>query len=413
MVCRPSFHRLLVVTAVTAVAAACAAPGGRPSGGQTVTVSAGDFERVNTPVAFALPANASGTEWRLRSDRGGVVPLQVDDEGRGHFILPALPAGGVATFQLERGTAAGAEVEAEGGEGAVAFRVGGRPVLRYNGAVTQPPRPDIDPVYARGGYIHPIHSPAGVVVSGDYPPDHLHHHGIWASWTRTVFRGDTVDFWNVADRLGDVLPVALDSAWEGQVFGGFRARHRYVALTGGTPQEALQESWTARVYNVSGNGRPYWLFDLEVEQRTAGRDPLTLPTYHYGGVAYRGRDDWYGAENATFLTSEGDAREAGNETRARWTHIGGVAEGGARGLAVLSHPDNFRHPEPVRIHPREPYFVWTPSQLGEWSIEPGRTHRVRYRYVVHDGPPDAAELDRLWNDFAHPPRVTLGAASPS
>jgi len=280
-------------------------------------------------------------------------------------------------------------------------------VLRYHAAITDPPRPDIDPVYRRGGYVHPILTPEGVMVTGDYPPDHLHHHGIWAAWTRAVFQGEEVDFWNVADRKGDVLPVALDSAWGGPVFGGFSARHRYVALTGEQPRDALNERWTLRVYNVTGHERPYWLFDLEVEQHTAGDEALILPQYHYGGVAFRGRDDWYGTENASFLTSEGRDRESGNESRARWTHIGGTAEGALRGVAVLSHPQNFRHPEPVRIHPREPYFVYAPSQLGEWSIEPAQELRLRYRYVVHDGAPDAAELDRIWNDFAHPPTVTV------
>src|SRR5690606_2146767 len=127
---------------------------------------------------------------------------------------------------------------------AVTFDVDGRPVIRYNSEITELPRPDIPPVFARGGYIHPIYSPDGTVVSGDYPLDHLHHHGSWASWTRTVFAGEQVDFWNVADRKGDVLPVALDSAWGGQVYGGFTARHRYVALTGDAPKDALNERWT-------------------------------------------------------------------------------------------------------------------------------------------------------------------------
>lgn len=402
--------KVAALAALTVAATGCGAPGVRAPGASepvTVTVSAGEYDRVNTPVAFALPAGLEGGGWMLRAEEGGSVPLQLGADGRAHFIVRNLAAGEVARFRLESGEVGGEGVELLREEGAVEFAIGGQPVLRYNAAVTALPRPDIPPVYARGGYIHPIHTPAGVVVSGDYPPDHLHHHGIWAAWTRTVFRGDTVDFWNVADRLGDVLPASLDSAWGGPVFGGFVARHRYVALTRGAPRDALNEQWTGRVYDIAGNGRPYWLFDLEVEQQTAGGESLLLPPYHYGGVAYRGRDDWYGEANARFLTSEGHNRAAGNETRARWTHIGGSAEGGLRGVAVLSHPQNFRHPEPVRIHPREPYFVWAPSQLGEWSIVPGTPHRVRYRYVVHDGPADPAELDRLWNDFAHPPVVTV------
>jgi len=36
-------------------------------------------------------------------------------------------------------------------------------------------------------------------------------------------------------------------------------------------------------------------------------------------------------------------------------------------------------------------------------LRPGEIYRSRYRFVVHDGPPDRTDLDRLWNDFASPP----------
>jgi hypothetical protein len=403
-----SIHRaLLNLVLLPAALAGCAAAGSSSRAqGFDVTVAAGEYARVNTPASVDLPAGVGGGPLHLRAS-GERIPVQVDGTGTGHFIVRELAAGAEARFTLERGEADAPEVGLRREGPGVAFEVAGRPVLRYNPEITPLPRPNINPIYARGGYVHPIHTPEGVLVTGDYPADHLHHHGIWASWTRTVFEGEEVDFWNVADRKGDVIPVGLDSAWSGPVFGGMTARHRYVALTTGTPEDALNERWTLRVFNVEGNGRPYWLFELDVEQTTATSSPLVLPRYHYGGVAIRGREDWLGADRTTFLTSEGRDRSNGNETRARWTHMGGVAEGGERGMAVLSHPENFRHPEPVRIHPTEPYFVWTPSQLGEWSIEPGRPHRVRYRYVVHDGAADAAELDRIWNDFAHPPAVTL------
>jgi hypothetical protein len=32
---------------------------------------------------------------------------------------------------------------------------------------------------------------------------------------------------------------------------------------------------------------------------------------------------------------------------------------------------------------------------------------MRYRFVVGDGEPDKAELERLWSDYAKPPAVTV------
>jgi hypothetical protein len=67
----------------------------------------------------------------------------------------------------------------------------------------------------------------------------------------------------------------------------------------------------------------------------------------------------------------------------------------------------------MRLHPDEPFFNFAPQQAGDMSIEPGTTFVARYRFVVHDGPPDAAALNRLWNDFAHPPTVKFLPADPA
>jgi hypothetical protein len=77
------------------------------------------------------------------------------------------------------------------------------------------------------------------------------------------------------------------------------------------------------------------------------------------------------------------------------------------GLAILCHPDNVRAPQPMRVHPSEPFFCYAPQQAGDMEITPGKPYVSRYRFVVHDGPPDKEVLERLWNDYAHPPEVKI------
>jgi hypothetical protein len=84
-----------------------------------------------------------------------------------------------------------------------------------------------------------------------------------------------------------------------------------------------------------------------------------------------------------------------------------MVDGQPAGVGILCHPQNFRAPQPMRIHPNEPFFCYAPSQLGKWEIAPGQKYVSRYRFVVSDGPPDPAELNRLWNDYANPPQVTI------
>jgi len=382
--------------------------------GYEITVSAGDRDRRGTVLSFSLPAPLPDGRYHLKGPDGATVPLQVHGT-RAWFVLDRLPAGAERTYRLVEGRSAADPVGVTRKERSIAVSVGGQPVLQYWTDERPLPRPALDSLYLRGGYLHPVRTPSGRVVTGDYPEGHPHHHGIWSAWTNTEFRGRTPDFWNVQDSTGGVVPMSLDSTWIGPVQGGLTARHRHVDYSGAAPTTALYEQWTVRVYDVppTGDGTPYRLFDLAVTQTTASESPLVLPSYHYGGLGVRGRDHWYGPDNARFLTSAGMNRATGNETRARWTYIGGEVEGERAGLAALSHPENVRSPQPVRIHPEMPYFSIAPSQLGRWAIEPGRPYEARYRFVVFDGPPDPAVLDRLWADYAYPPSVTVFRADSS
>lgn len=77
-------------------------------------------------------------------------------------------------------------------------------------------------------------------------------------------------------------------------------------------------------------------------------------------------------------------------------------------MGILGAADNFRAPQPVRLHPGEPFFCFAPSQGGTWAIRPGQPHVARYRFALTDGEPDAELLNGLWDDFARPLAVTVG-----
>lgn len=399
-------HRTLLLALLSsAVLTACAQPAA-----YTLHVEAGDYDRRHTITSFVLPDGLDGAAFRLREDDGALVPLQVDPDRTAWFVLDRLDAGQTKTYHLEPASApstGGVAVQQD--QGTVRFSLDDQPVVQYHARKSTLPRSDIDPIYHRSGYLHPVYTPAGRVVTDDYPPNHVHHHGIWAAWTKTVFQGRTPDFWNMGDSTGTVEVEALDRTWEGPVHSGLRARHRYVDLTASEPVTALHEQWELRVYRVSSADRPVHLFDLALTQTTATDSALALPQYRYGGVGFRGRGEWNGPGNTVFLTSEGKNRSNGHATRARWCHIGGVVEGESVGIAVLGHPDNFEAPQPMRIHPTEPFFNYAPSQAGDWSIDPGAPYVTRYRFVVYDGLPDPDDLDRLWNDYAHPPVVHVGS----
>jgi hypothetical protein len=371
-------------------------------------VSAGEFHRRGTIVSFELPQIPSGPV-QLRDSQGNIVPVQIERSGgRATFILGELAAGATEEFLLTGHSSAGAQT---GGVSVIRkgsklqISAGQKQILEYQAEPGTLPRPDIDPIYTRGGYIHPVLTPSGKLVTDDFPPNHIHQHGIWFAWTRTEFQGRQPDFWNMGQGKGLVEFAGLDQLWNGPVHGGFEARHRFVDRTSGSPRVVLNEKWAARIYNAD-ESRRHFVFDLVSTQTCAGGDPLILPEYYYGGLGVRGNWLWNGPGKASFLTSEGVRdRIAGNETRGRWCYMGGEVDGQLAGIAILGHPENFRAPQPMRLHPNEPFFCFAPSQLGSWKISPGDSYVSRYRFVVFDGPPDSAELDRLWNDYAIPPAV--------
>ncbi|MCW5550666.1 MAG: PmoA family protein [Verrucomicrobiae bacterium] len=381
-----------------------------------VVVAAGDFDRAQTIVDFT-PPKSKQTDWQLRDGQGRLIPVQIDLDGRASFVLSKLTKHQTAMFELLAGappipeSGGGVEIRRDGKK--LKITSGGKPVLDYQMQPGELPRPDIKPILARGGYIHPVFSPSGRAVTDDYPSNHAHHHGIWFPWTKTEFEGRTPDFWNMGQGSGRVEYAGSLTYWTGPVFGAFRTRHRFVDMTATEEKTALTEEWEVRVYALpAGAGRRFWMFDLISTQECASASPLKLPQYYYGGLGFRGHWDWNGKGKAFFLTSEGETnRVTGNETRARWVHLSGDLGGELSGVAILGHPDNFRAPQPLRLHPTEPFICFAPSQLGDWEIVPGQPYVSRYRFVVADGPPDRAELDRLWHDYAHPPEVRVEVKS--
>jgi hypothetical protein len=372
------------------------APGAETSAAQVVTF--------NLPADVPRPAV-------LRDAEGRSVPLQAAGDGTASFLVATQRAGETRVFSLGAGqpTAAGVTVAHEPGRVGVA--VGGAPALFFRTDKNEVPRADIDPKYKRAGYLHPLLTPAGAVVTGDYPSNHVHHHGIWSPWVKTSFQGRTPDFWNMQGGTGTVEFVAVERTWGGPVHGGFVSRQRLLDLSTRPAVAAIDETWVVTVYNLPGGAAPMRIVDLTITHACATADPLGLPQYHYGGLGLRGRDEWNGKDKLTVLTSDGETdRVKANARRMRWCYLGGAVAGGAMaGVAVLDHPGNFRAPQPVRVHPDMPYVSVTPSQLGDWAIEPGKPYVARYRFLALDGAPDRARLDACWHGFAAAAHVAVEA----
>ena len=388
-------------------------------------VSAGGHDRIHCPVVFALPESMRAAKrFRLLRDPEQ-TPVAVQKTGRRDapritwMIHDRLPGGEKRRYQLQwfdtgRRPATEKVVQCQDDGRQLHVSVGGQPVLTFNHA-TVPSPAGIDPVYGRSGYLHPVLTPAGQVVTGDFATDHPHQHGVFFAWVNTTFAGDHVDFWNQAKGSGKVEVTSVGRRIvSGPVFAQFTAQLAHNSLAHEEEVPVLQETWMVRVYHA----RDPFLFEITSRQQTASDKPLTINEYHYGGLAVRGRADWLlsrssesvtddGDAVAGFVTSSGRRRADGNHTRARWVEMHGPAGESHAGIIVMGAQSNFRSPQTVRLHPTKPYFCFAPMVLGEFQIRPGETFSSRFRFAVHDGPQDEQLAERLWQDFAHPPKVTV------
>lgn len=369
----------------------------------TLSISPGEAAREQVLVEFDLPKGAQVSA--AKDSEGKLHPIQKKD-GRGSLLLKSLPKGSEAKLTLVEGGATGEPVKVERAGKKLKVSAAGKPLVEYQAEPGELPRTNIKPIFRRGGYLHPIYSLSGKVITDDFPPNHIHHHGVWFSWSSAEFEGRGTDFWNMGDGKGHVEFAELGQTWSGPAHGGFTAKHRYVDLTGGAPKTALNEDWEVRILNRFPDQK-FWVFDLSCTQRCAST-AIKFPEYRYGGVGLRGNWAWNGKDAVQFLTSDGVTdREKSHTMHARWCDMHGLIDGQVVGIAVMGHPDNFRAPQPMRVHPTEPFFNFAPQQAGDFQLEPGKAYVARYRFVIHDGAPDKDLLDRIWAGYAQPGKATL------
>jgi methane monooxygenase PmoA-like len=364
-------------------------------------ISGPSVEREHAVVEFELPKGA--TVNAAKDSQGRTYPLQKIGK-RGSVLLKALKG----DLKLELISATGEQEPVKVARDGKKLKVtaGDKRLLEYQAEPGEFPRDNIKPIFRRGGYLHPIYSLSGKVITDDFPPNHIHHHGVWFSWSLAEFEGRVTDFWNMGDGKGHVEFAALGQNWSGPVHGGFTTKHRYIDLTGGAPKTALNEDWEVRILNRFPDQK-FWVFDLSCTQ-TCASTAIKFPEYRYGGVGLRGNWAWNGKDAVNFLTSEGISdRVKAHATPGRWCDMHGVIDGQAVGITVMGHPENFRAPQPMRVHPTEPFFNFAPQQAGDFELKPGERYVARYRFVIHEGTPDKGLLDRIWAAYAYPPKVEV------
>ncbi len=291
-------------------------------------------------------------------------------------------------------------------ERSIEIRIDGRHLLTYN--KQSPPVPEgMDPAYERSGFLHPVSSPDGIVVTTTFPFDHAHQHGIFSAWVKTRWMDRELDFWNLAKKSARVLHQRVNQTFLTQGTVGFEAD--LIHQTASNPQvDILRERWKITARKTSGN---HFQFDLHTVQTALTNQPLRIEKYHYGGVGYRGPVNWLtekdeGAKRAAnegiklepfdFINDQGHRRVEGNAEHTKWVVATGKVEGRAVAIVTMCHSHNFRAPQAARLHPSKPYFAYSPCVDDAFVIDQQHPYEAKYRYLILDSQPDAEWIATQW-----------------
>jgi hypothetical protein len=267
-------------------------------------------------------------------------------------------------------------------------------------------------------YWFPVLDPHGQRVTRSYPmesvfgedQDHKHHRSLWVAY------GDVnkTDDWSEEPKCGTQTHQGFRHVGAG---GAVVTLDEDVCWRSHAGDPVLDERRLWRYWKVRGGAR---LLDLSVDLRpAAGLAEVIFGDTKEGGlcsVRVASSMDVRRGKGGRIENSRGGVDEGQTwGKRAEWCDYSGPVAGRTSGIAILDHPQSFRHP--TWWHVRDyglmtaNCFAWSEytgdkTQNGSHHLKAGETLSFRYRVYVHDGDAAAGAVARRWTDFATPPAVT-------
>lgn len=250
---------------------------------------------------------------------------------------------------------------------------------------------DVDAKFTRSSYIHPIFSLDGRPLTGDFPADHVHHHGLFWGWPLVRTRGQTTSNWD------SKLP-ALRQRFVGWLKRGEEAGLAVLSVENvwklDEREVVAKEVVTLRVHPAEPAGRA---IDLELLITAVG-GPLELQGTQdqnkgYGGLCFRSAPLLKGAE---MTTDQGRLKTDAVNRKFRWADIS-TRE---LGVAIFVPPD---HPgAPLAWLIRNSYAgVINPCWPGlkPVTLAPGLPIQLHYRIYVHRGDAEASNVRQAYKSY--------------
>jgi hypothetical protein len=375
-----------------------------------VRVKAGSHDRREAPVTLevdeAVPVAGLAPDVKGRPGRKGEHILPAQRDGRAvTFILPRLKPGRETVLrpvpEVPRWLVKKSETSLEEGDGALAITIGGKPFGEYRfGADLAKP------------FLWPLAGPGETRMTRSWPmeekdgdsDDHVHHKGLW------VAHGDVngTDLWGEGRKCGRIVHREFTRKVSGPVYAELASTNVWQSRRG---KPLCEEDRTIRAMRLPDDAR---VVGLTVRLRATEGDLTFGDTKEGGMCAFRVACSMERA--GRIETSFGAVGEPECWGRAsHWVDYSGKAEDRHRGVAILDHPMNLRHP--TRWHVRGyGLFAANPFALaaykagldrdGSYTVPAGGEILFRYRIVLHKGDAAGGRVRERYLDWIAPPEAS-------
>jgi len=271
---------------------------------------------------------------------------------------------------------------------------------------------------------YPVLGPGQVPMTRKYPleiipgedTDHPHHQSLW--FAHSEVNGHS--FWAVREYSGKVPGKTVHQKFtkveSGTKEGSFIAENQYVA---GDGTVIMSDTRTVRFLAPSEAKGPR-ILDITIAFH-ASNGEVTFGDQKDAGMAIRVASDLQ-VEKRTevkdkmlpgaghLLNSEGIKDKDTWGKRARWLDAYGEVGGKPVGVAIMDHPKNPRHPTywhsrtyglaTANVFGKRHFESLEDPKAGHLIIPAGETVTFRWRFAFHEGDPEKAKVEELYQAFA-------------
>jgi len=255
--------------------------------------------------------------------------------------------------------------------GCLELRERDRPVYVYNFGMML--KEGVPEDRRRSGYLHPVWTPGGVVITDDFPPDHHHHRGIFWAWPQVKVAGQTLDLWAIHGLHQRFV------RWGRREVGVWGARLEIENGWFAGERKLLSELVEIIAYAAREGQR-----DLDFTLTLEALEPLELsgePTQRkgYGGFSVR----FAQRRETRIYTDRGLEKEDSNMVPHPWAELEGDFGGRPAGLRVEISPSHPGFPNGWCLRHYGFLGVNYPG-LDTLRLDPHRPLRLKYRVTVYD-----------------------------